>query len=138
MMNKPDIIHQLKNYFSASDAIDSVYLFGSTAKNKQRPNSDIDIAVLFGDDLSELDRFDRKLNIASELEDLLGSPVDIVDLRTSDPYFIHQIMLNKELIYDMNTNARVAFEVEARREYFDRIPFYELYHKQAMKRLEER
>ncbi|MGI6537949.1 MAG: hypothetical protein ACOX22_06375 [Caldicoprobacterales bacterium] len=64
--------------------------------------------------------------------------IDVVDLENADLYFIHQIMQNKKLIIDNDIHRRVAFEVAKRREYFDRKPFYDLYHNQALKRLDER
>jgi predicted nucleotidyltransferase len=113
-------------------------LFGSTVKRKITQNSDVDIAVLFFQCLSLLDRFERKLEIANDLEDILNRKVDIVDLDNADLYFIHQVMLIKEIILDRDIDRRVSFEVRKRRDYFDKKNFYELYHEQALKRLEKK
>jgi hypothetical protein len=88
--------------------------------------------------MDSMQRFDQKLDMIAELEDLLGTEVDIVDLEGADPYFIHQLLLNKVLIFEKDLNRRVEFEVKSRRMYFDMLPFYNLYHAQAMKRLERR
>jgi hypothetical protein len=65
-------------------------------------------------------------------------PVDIVDLYEADLFFIHQIMKGKILIVDYDPAYRVEFEVKYRREFFDRQPFYALYHQQALSRLGRR
>lgn len=137
-MNKKDCINIIKEYFINREDISTVYLFGSVAKNRATKGSDVDIAILFTEDLPLLDRFDRKLEIANDLEDLLKLKIDVVDLETADPYFIHQVMLGKEIILDKNTERRVSFEVKKREEYFDRKYFYDLYYNQALKRLEEK
>jgi len=137
-MDIQSIIEKLQSYFKNQGDVIAVYLFGSTVKGKARKNSDVDIAVLFDGERSTIYRFHRKLEIAGELEELLNTRVDIVDLESADPFFFHQIMLNKILLVDKNIDKRIAFEVKKRREYFDMQPFYKLYYSQALKRLEEK
>jgi predicted nucleotidyltransferase len=132
------IFNNLKAYFDHKDNICIVYLFGSVVKGKNRKNSDVDVGILFSEDMDIIERFGLKLEIACELEDLLGTKVDIVDLNSAVPYFIHQVLLNKLVIFEANIHRRVEFEVKSRREYFDMLPFYKLYHSQAMERLEGR
>ncbi len=137
-MDKKKCIRKMMEYFTDQEDVSTVYLFGSVVKDKITPNSDVDIAVLFVQGLSLLRRFERKLEIANDLEDKLKTKVDIVDLENADLYFIHQVMLNKEVVLDRDIHRRVSFEVEKRRKYFDKKHFYDLYHGQALKRLEEK
>lgn len=128
----------LKNFFIKKQYISVAYLFGSTIKGKSREKSDIDIAVLFCDGIDAHKRFEYKLDLADELEELLCKKIDIVDLESADLFFVHQILLDKVLVFERNLNTRVEFEVKSRREYFDMLPFYELYQRQAMLRLDGR
>jgi uncharacterized protein len=130
------IVVKLKSYFAHKPEVLTVYLFGSVAKNKQRSDSDLDLALIFLAGMESFERFEAKLQIAVELEDLLGVKIDIVDLRAAEPFFCHQVMLEKKLIVDKDLQQRVDFEVGARREFFDLQRFYDLYHSQALKRLE--
>lgn len=134
-VNREKIVNDIKAYFINKPAVSTVYLFGSTAKGLSRENSDIDIALLFEVGLSPSDRFEQKLEIASELEDILHHKIDIVDLESADLFLIHQVMIHKVLLLERDLNRRVFFEVEKRREYFDRQPFYLLHHREALKRL---
>lgn len=127
----------LTGYFSKLPDIVVVYLFGSIAKNMYRKHSDVDIAILFSEKMSLVDRFNLKLQIASELEDLLDKKIDVVDLECADAFFIHKIMEERILVYEKDIKMRVEFEVRSRKEFFDRHRFYKLYHTRAMKRLEE-
>lgn len=135
-MDKDLLIKKLTAYFSDQDDIDIVYLFGSVAKGKERGSSDVDIAVLFSEGMPLLEKFGRKLEIAGELEEMLGTEADVIDLEEADIYFVRQVMLNKKLLIDKNVHRRVKFEVNSRRIFFDMKPFYDMYHEQALKRLE--
>lgn len=135
-MNSNNVIDIIKKYFDEQQDISTAYLFGSAAKGMQRTHSDIDIAILFVDSMHVLERFERKLEIANKIEKMIGIKVDVVDLESSDVYFIHQMMLKKLIVADKNIHRRVEFEVKMRRTYFDMQPFYEFYYKQALNRLE--
>lgn len=128
----------ITNYFQQREDTIAVYLFGSTVKNRERQESDLDLAVLFKEGMGQFQRFEAKLKVANELEAEIKKKIDIVDLRSADLFFIHQVMRNKKLILDRDTPGRVSFEVKFRKMYFDRMPFYEQYHRQSRKRLRER
>lgn len=128
----------ITNYFLQREDTIAVYLFGSTVKNRERQESDLDLAVLFNEGMGQFQRFEAKLQVANELEDQIKKKIDIVDLRSADLFFIHQVMKNKKLILDRDTHSRVSFEVKFRKMYFDHMPFYEQYHRQSRKRLRER
>jgi predicted nucleotidyltransferase len=136
--DKEQVLKIIREYFANQDDISTVYLFGSVVKGRTTSHSDVDIAVLFVPGLSLLQRFERKLEFTNDLEDRLKRKVDLVDLDNADLYFIHQVMLHKEIVLDRAVERRVSFEVEKRRKYFDRKYFYDLYHRQALKRLGEK
>ena len=131
-----DLIQQIKSYFTDKE-VAAIYLFGSYVKGKNRSHSDADIGVLYPSGLDKVTRFERGLAYAVELEELLKFSVDIVDLERADDFFLHQLMLQKIIVLDKDTERRVEFEVRRRREYFDREKFYRMYHQQALKRIDE-
>ena len=130
-------LDRIKAYFENCPEISAVYLFGSQIKGNARKGSDLDIAVLFAEGFSPLDRFEKKLGILNDLEDLLEIELDLVDLESVDLFFLHQVMKAKILLVEQDKNRRVEFEVNKRKEYFDRKHFFELYHQQALKRLDQ-
>ncbi|MDP3488338.1 MAG: nucleotidyltransferase domain-containing protein [Bacillota bacterium] len=132
------LLKKIEDYFSHRDDTFAVYLFGSQAKGTARPTSDLDLAILFKEGLDPLRRFQIKLQITNELEELLETKVDLVDLRSADLFFIHQVMRHKVLLVEQDKSSRVAFEVDYRKRYFDHMPILELYNSQAHKRLMER
>jgi len=135
-MDRSCLIRKLVSYFQNKNEISAVYLFGSFATGKNRKNSDIDLGVLHNPGLNKVERFEKNLSYSLELENILQTSVDIVDLENANPFFLHKIMREKLLVLDKNTAWRVSFEVSRRRTYFDMQPFYKKYHRQALNRLE--
>jgi uncharacterized protein len=71
----------------------TAYLFGSFAKNNQRPESDIDIALII-DNLKDTDKFDIQVQLmllASKFDSRIEPhPLSKQDLISDNP-FVHEI-----------------------------------------------
>jgi predicted nucleotidyltransferase len=69
----------------------SAYLFGSYAQNKQRLESDIDVALVI-DNLSDKDRFDtqvRLMILASKIDNRIEPhPISKQDLISNNPFAV--------------------------------------------------
>jgi predicted nucleotidyltransferase len=61
--------------------VKSIALFGSYARNEQRPDSDIDLLVEFGEPT-----YDNFIHLAFTLEDLLKKEVTVVPKGSLSPY----------------------------------------------------
>lgn len=125
----------VKEYFLNKVEVTAIYLFGSVAEGKARPGSDIDIAVLFDDNISMEERFDRRLTFIIHLEDLLKSEVDVIDLLASSLAFQHRVLRKGKLVFEKDRKNRIYYETRLRREYFDFKPYLDQYEKAALKRL---
>lgn len=79
--------------------VEKMYLFGSVLTPNFNKHSDIDFLVKFKDiDLSTY--FDNYMNFKSNLEDLFGREVDLVEEQTlKNPILINSINKSKELVY---------------------------------------
>lgn len=131
-------LEKIISYLEQRDDVIAAYIFGSTVKNKVREDSDLDLAILFSENIDPYRRFQRKLQITNDLEAIILDIVDVVDLRSADRYFVHQVMKNRMLFFESDLQERVAFEVKHRKYYFDFLPLYRDYHRQSRKRLMER
>lgn len=100
------------------------YLFGSTARGKARAGSDLDVAVLFASDpphtLAGLD-------LADDLSAATGRPVDLVVLNRAPVDLVHRVLRDGLLLLDRDRSARIRFEIRARNEYFDLLPYLQRY-----------
>ncbi len=122
------LLTQSQVYFKAiaNSRLCCAYLFGSVARGNARKDSDIDIAVLYNA-MPEATLKDSGLDIASGLEELLGREVDLIILNRSSPDLIHKVLRDGVLIFDHNPGKRIAFEIQARNEYFDIKPYLDEY-----------
>ena len=79
--------------------VEKMYLFGSVLTQSFNNRSDIDFLVKFKDiDLSTY--FDNYMNFKSNLENLFGREVDLVEEQTlKNPILINSINKSKELVY---------------------------------------
>ncbi len=106
------------------------YLFGSTARGVARPGSDLDVAALFASDpphtLAGL-----TLDLADDLSAATGRPVDLVVLNRAPVDLVHRVLRDGILLLDRDRSARIRFEIRARNEYFDLLPYLQRYRRTA-------
>lgn len=86
-----------------------ILLFGSCAKGTARAESDIDLAYFGGNELSSYERF----IFTSELADLTGCEVDLVDLKTVDTVFTMQIFEQGIPLYIQDENELTRQKIRA-------------------------
>lgn len=91
------------------------YIFGSRAKNKVGPMSDLDIAVYFKNQLSENEQTRLRYKIQSDIETALNMPekIDIVPLNTAQPLLEREVVYNGQIIYNKNNAQRAHYEAGA-------------------------
>jgi uncharacterized protein len=114
----------MKDIFEEYPHLVAAYLFGSYAKRKVWPMSDVDIAVLFNDDVS------RGRELIHEM-DFLGyriarglgvKKVDVIDLKNQGLVFQHNVLRTGILIYDRNPDLRIRFVVRVISDFCDFEP----------------
>ena len=95
------------------------YVFGSAVRGQMGPHSDIDIGVVFADDLTPKEDFDRRVNLTQDIADFFNVPeADVVNLKTaSDPLIKHNIIFTGVPVLVRDPNFRFAVEQEIVREY---------------------
>lgn len=87
----------------------ALWLFGSEAQGAARPDSDVDLAGLFHRSPDPLELFE----VAGDLQEVLGRPVDLVDLDRTSPILAMQVLRHGRLLTDRDPKRRVAFAVRA-------------------------
>jgi uncharacterized protein len=126
MYDKNKVIGQIRDYFDDKDSIGAVYLFGSIITEYFNYKSDIDLAILLDPEITKLDAFDIKLEVAADLEDILKKDIDIVIFNTAPVKLRHQILKGK-LIVEKDKGLRIEEEVKTIRDYLDMKYIYDTY-----------
>jgi predicted nucleotidyltransferase len=127
LVASPSVEDLLREFFAAAPpGIIAVYLFGSVARGQARPGSDVDVAVLFRQQpRPSLEGL--PLDLEGQLERRLGATVDLVALNDAPADLVHRVLRDGKVVFDSDPAARIRFEVEARNQYFDLLPFLERY-----------
>jgi hypothetical protein len=121
------LMERLAAYFAETETpFVCAYLFGSEARGEGRPGSDVDVAVLFPAG-SSTGLVGSATSIRGDLERLLRRTVDLVDMRRASVDLIHRILRDGHLLADRDPLERIRFEVQARNEYFDLLPYLRMY-----------
>ncbi|MGE0082333.1 MAG: nucleotidyltransferase domain-containing protein [Thiohalomonadaceae bacterium] len=102
------------------------YLFGSQARQEAGAHSDVDLAVLYREE-PPLGLDGLGLDLAAALERAVGRPVDLVVLNRASPDLIHRVLRDGILVLENDASARIRFEMKARAEYFDVLPYLREY-----------
>lgn len=97
----------LRHYPSAQ----GIYLFGSHGKEAERPDSDVDIALLLPHDVARSVGSLAVSDCRCELEEKLGRAVDLVNARIVSTVLQFQIVMTGRLIYRADTRELQVFEM---------------------------
>lgn len=97
MNTKEEILNLLSNERESirKFGVKELGIFGSFARNEQRPDSDVDVLVEM-----EWNTFDAYMNLLFFLEDLFGRKVDLVVKDTIKPMIRNRVL--RETVYVTN------------------------------------
>jgi len=111
---------KIEKYLASQDSIDVAYLFGSQSKKMANTLSDVDIAILFSENVKVDKRFNEKLKIMGDLGTLLKTNnIDIVDLNSADTMLQFSAIESRDILINKNNLARVIFESTVMTRYQD-------------------
>lgn len=112
--------------FGADEGVAAVYLFGSRARGTARPDSDVDLGVLYRAKPSPT-LLGQPFAEQVELSAAIGKPVDVVVMNTAPADLVHRVLRDGHLLLEADRSTRIAFEVKSRNEYFDLLPILQRY-----------
>lgn len=96
-------LNRIKKVLSKYPAIQLAIVFGSVAAGKADFVSDLGLAVDFGRPMEQ----HEKIQLISTFSEVLGRPVDLVDLRTAGISLLKQVLTKGKRI--LGNNAAYAF-----------------------------
>ena len=93
-------------YIKSEGNIKAAYLFGSYANDTYNENSDIDIAVMYKEDMDEYEHAGKSIDVSRVFED---TPVDYIDLQKTNVFLQFEILSKGKVIYCENENDLIQF-----------------------------
>jgi len=103
------------------------YLFGSQTTGRATAESDIDVAVLFAQELDGPARLAERLALVEGLIRLLRTDaVDVAVLNDASPLLAMEVLRTGKIVYKAGEMDRIDFQVRTVREYEDTEPLRRL------------
>lgn len=123
-------LHNIAPIVFEGTPVDFAYLYGSYAKGRSHPFSDLDIGV-FVEDLDVKACLDLELSLALRLDEILEHTVQSeVRVLNHLPLVVKgEILGEAKLIYSRAEDKRIEFETQVRTAYFDFLPVIQEYQK---------
>ena len=123
------LITKLRNFFKEERGVTLAYLFGSAARDKKGPISDIDVGVLYRGAVA----WKRHVELAHRIRRLLGDEeIDLVALNRVPAELAYSCIDEGILLYSENEAARVEFEARILDAYGDLLPMLERQRREAL------
>lgn len=116
---KTDLISRV---IKKDSTVFAAYLFGSQIKGKSNKYSDIDIAILFDDEVKEEDYTDKQIAIMANLNKALNKETDIIVLNKSSLFLKYHILKEGIKIYERSGRKEHNFEAYTIIQYLDFLP----------------
>jgi predicted nucleotidyltransferase len=116
------VLEKIEKFAKCNDVIVAAYVFGSSAAGKEQRKSDIDVAIMIRGSMGSFER----VQIETELSNLLGKDIDLVVFSRASPLLQHQILKYGRIVYEADARERVRQEVTSRRDYLDFLVLYRI------------
>ena len=108
-MSSESIVNIVLRFYPDTEAI---YLFGTYLTPEQHQDSDADIAVLLPYEKAKLVKNIAMSDCRDELETILKTTVDLINLRMVNTVFQNEIIQHDRIIYRKNERVVDEFEMQ--------------------------
>lgn len=114
-------IRRIQELLQIREEILFAYIFGSVARQQARPDSDVDIALYV---TRKRNFFSYRLKILRLLEKALHQEnIDVVILNEAPLSLRFLVQKQGMLLFEKSHDARIRFEVQTMKEYWDYEPY---------------
>jgi len=115
-------LEKIEKFARAHEIIVAAYVFGSSAADRERSGSDIDMAIMIRGPMGGFER----VQLETELSNLLGKDVDLIVFSRVSPLLQHQILKYGRIVFEADAGERIRQETTSRREYLDSRVLYRI------------
>lgn len=114
-MNREERLEKIKEIILEKFEVSAIILFGSYARNRERPDSDIDIAIK---PKVVLNKFEL-INLQNELEESVNIDIHLINLNTIEEDFRYDILITGKELYVENQVEFIEYKLKAFNDYLE-------------------
>jgi predicted nucleotidyltransferase len=116
------------------------YLYGSYAIDQPHPFSDLDIAIYIKKHLTARENMKLEMNLSLEIDNKfpVGPSSDVRTINYLPLAVAGSVITEGVLIYCIDDNTRIDFEMNTRRSYFDFLPFIKNYQRMYLAQIHDK
>ena len=130
-----EMTQKLESYFRHVPSIVAAYLFGSLARERQRPLSDVDIAVLLDDRGGRIDRIPVIRRLLQDLGRLLRKDVHVLILNDASYLARIEAIFRGRCVHVRDEDVLAQFKMLSVSLFADFAPFLDQSRRRLMERL---
>ncbi len=108
-MSTEELKNTIATYCATRPEIVACYLFGSRARGKERPGSDVDIALLLDRAIASSDYYDLKMDYYSDLERVSRLDIHPLIMNDAGEVVLGQVFGKGVVVYDKNPEELRSF-----------------------------
>lgn len=94
-MEREEKLKKIKEIILNTIKVEAIVLFGSYARNRERPDSDIDIAIK---PTTNIDKYEL-LKLQNDIEDAIDTDLHLVNLNSIEEDFRYDILITGKHLY---------------------------------------
>ncbi len=125
-------------FFEGNHDILCVYLFGSHVRGTAHRDSDVDLAILFSDNVDPMEYTDRSLDLMRSITALVATETDIIVLNRASTYVKFHVVQKGIKLFDRRDALNRRFEGRAMVEYYDYLPIRTRMEDALIRKIKER
>ena len=117
-MVSPSLLETVVRVAAADPDIRALYVFGSQSSGQARPDSDVDLGVLY----RQRQPLAATLTLEQQIEEIIGQHVDVVDLARASAFLALDVVRG-ERVFCRDSTETDRFELYVLRRAGDLLPF---------------
>ena len=117
-MVSPALVETLVRVAAADPEVRALYVFGSQSSGQARPDSDVDLGVLYG----RRRPLAATLTLEQQVEEIIGRHVDVVDVAHASAFLALDVVRG-ERVFCRDSTETDRFELYVLRRAGDLLPF---------------
>mgnify|MGYP004600794441 FL=1 len=114
-MKKEEKLDNIKEILLKNLKLDAIILFGSYARNRERIDSDIDIAIKPKCDIPK----ETLIEIQEEIEEKIDTDIHLINLDVIEDDFRYDILITGQELYVENEMCFIEYKLAAFNKYLD-------------------